>query len=77
LGFLAETERQVEQHLMRHMERLPVADEASRAVVAQMKEDENKHMQTALDEGAAHLPRPVQLAMRASGGLMTHVAHYI
>jgi ubiquinone biosynthesis monooxygenase Coq7 len=77
LGFLAETERQVEQHLMQHMERLPAADEASRAVVAQMREDENKHMQTALGEGAADLPRPVQLAMRASGGLMTRVAHYL
>jgi len=77
LGFLAETERQVEQHLMQHMGRLPAADEASRAVVAQMREDENKHMQTALGEGAADLPRPVQLAMRASGGLMTRVAHYL
>ncbi|MBU6305668.1 MAG: demethoxyubiquinone hydroxylase family protein, partial [Betaproteobacteria bacterium] len=77
LGFLAETERQVEQHLMQHMERLPAADEASRAVVAQMREDENKHMQTALGEGAADLPRAVQLAMRASGGLMTRVAHYL
>ena len=46
-------------------------------MVAQMREDENKHMQTALGEGAADLPRPVQLAMRASGGLMTRVAHYL
>ncbi len=77
LGFLAETERQVEQHLMSHMSRLPLADEASRAVVEQMKEDELKHMNTALDHGGADLPGPVQMAMRASGKVMTTVAHYI
>ncbi|MBU3720925.1 MAG: 2-polyprenyl-3-methyl-6-methoxy-1,4-benzoquinone monooxygenase [Burkholderiaceae bacterium] len=77
LGFLAETERQVEQHLMGHMSRLPLADEPSRAVVEQMKEDEIKHMNTALDQGGADLPRPVQMAMQASGKFMTTVAHYI
>ena len=77
LGFLAETERQVEQHLMEHMQRLPAADEASRAVVEQMKEDEAKHMNTALDHGGADLPKPIQMAMRASGKVMTTVAHYI
>jgi ubiquinone biosynthesis monooxygenase Coq7 len=76
LGFLAETERQVEQHLMGHMERLPQADEASRAVVAQMKEDEARHMNTARDHGGADLPRPVQMAMQAGGRVMTSVAHY-
>lgn len=77
LGFLAETERQVEQHLMGHMSRLPLADEPSRAVVEQMKEDEIKHMNTALDQGGADLPRPVQMAMQASGKFMTTVAHYL
>lgn len=77
LGFLAETERQVEQHLMSHMSRLPLADEPSRAVVEQMKEDEIKHMNTALDQGGADLPRPVQMAMQASGKFMTTVAHYL
>ena len=77
LGFLAETERQVEQHLMGHMSRLPLADEPSRAVVEQIKEDEIKHMNTALDQGGADLPRPVQMAMQASGKFMTTVAHYI
>ena len=77
LGFLAETERQVEQHLMEHMQRLPAADEASRAVVEQMKEDEAKHMNTALDHGGADLPKPIQMAMRTSGKVMTTVAHYI
>ncbi len=77
LGFLAETERQVEQHLMEHMQRLPAQDQASRAVVEQMKEDEVKHMNTALDHGGAELPKPIQMAMRASGKVMTTVAHYI
>ena len=77
LGFLAETERQVEQHLMSHMSRLPLADEPSRAVVEQMKEDEIKHMNTALDQGGADLPKPVQMAMQASGKFMTTVAHYL
>lgn len=77
LGFLAETERQVEQHLMEHMQRLPANDAASRAVVEQMKQDEIKHMNTALDHGGAELPRPIQMAMRASGKVMTTVAHYV
>jgi ubiquinone biosynthesis monooxygenase Coq7 len=77
LGFLAETEKLVEQHLMGHMSRLPVADEASRAVVEQMKMDEAKHMNTALDHGGAGLPKPVQMAMLASSRVMTTVAHYI
>ena len=77
LGFLAETERQVEQHLMSHMERLPLADQASRAVVAQMKEDEARHMNSAVHHGGADLPRPVQLAMQASSRVMTGLAHYI
>ena len=59
------------------MERLPLADEASRAVVAQMKEDEARHMNTARDHGGADLPRPVQMAMQAGGRVMTSVAHYI
>jgi 3-demethoxyubiquinol 3-hydroxylase len=77
LGFLAETERQVEQHLMEHMSRIPQADEASKAVIAQMKEDEIKHRNTALDHGGADLPGPVQAVMRAGGKVMTTVAHYI
>lgn len=77
LGFLAETEKQVEQHLMSHMSRLPDADAASRAVVEQMKVDEAKHMNTALDHGGADLPKPIQVAMQTSGKVMTTVAHYI
>jgi 3-demethoxyubiquinol 3-hydroxylase len=77
LGFLAETERQVESHLMDHMQRLPVSDEASRAVVKQMKEDEVQHMNSALRAGGEDLPAPVQAAMKASSKVMTTVAHYI
>ena len=71
MGFLAETERQVEGHLDGHLERLPPQDEKSRAIVAQMKEDEARHAQTALAHGAAELPAPVKQAMRICSRLMT------
>ena len=71
MGFLAETERQVEGHLDGHLEQLPVQDEKSRAIVAQMKEDEARHANTALAHGAAELPEPVKQAMRISSHLMT------
>ena len=71
MGFLAETERQVEGHLDGHLEQLPVQDEKSRAIVAQMKEDEARHANTALAHGAAELPEPVKGAMRISSRLMT------
>ena len=77
LGFLAETERQVERHLDDHLGRLPLADEASHAVVVQMKADEIKHMNSALDHGGSTLPEPVALAMRAGSKVMTTVAHYV
>jgi len=71
MGFLAETERQVEGHLDGHLEQLPVQDEKSRAIVTQMKEDEARHANTALAHGAAELPEPVKQAMRISSRLMT------
>ncbi len=71
MGFLAETERQVEGHLDGHLERLPPQDEKSRAIVAQMKEDEARHANMALARGAAELPGPVKQAMRISSRLMT------
>ena len=77
LGFIVETERQVEAHLQGHLERLPAADHASRAIVAQMKDDEAAHANQALGAGAAELPRPVKLAMRAAAKVMTTTAHYI
>jgi len=77
LGFIVETERQVEAHLQGHLERLPAADHASRAIVAQMKDDEAAHANHALSAGAAELPPPVKLAMRAAAKVMTTTAHYI
>jgi ubiquinone biosynthesis monooxygenase Coq7 len=77
LGFLVETERQVEAHLQGHLQRLPAADHASRAIVAQMKDDEAAHAAQAHAAGAAELPAPVKLAMRAAARVMTTTAHYI
>jgi 3-demethoxyubiquinol 3-hydroxylase len=77
LGFMAETERQVEQHLQGHLERLPEGDVASRAIVAQMKDDELRHSETATELGGVALPLPVQMAMRAAARVMTRTAHYI
>jgi len=71
MGFLAETERQVEGHLDSHLEQLPAQDEKSRAIVAQMKEDEARHANMALAHGAAELPASVKQAMRISSRLMT------
>ena len=75
LGFLAETERQVEEHLSGHLEKLPANDERTRALVAAMRADEARHRDTALALGAAALPRPVARAMRLASGLMTRVAY--
>jgi ubiquinone biosynthesis monooxygenase Coq7 len=77
LGFVVETERQVEQHLASHLERLPVADRSSRAIVAQMRADEARHGAVAEEAGAAALPAPVRWAMRAAGRVMTTTAHYV
>lgn len=77
LGFVVETERQVEAHLAEHLERLPAGDFESRAIVAQMKTDEARHAQEADDSGAAALPALVKSLMRASAKVMTTAAHYI
>jgi ubiquinone biosynthesis monooxygenase Coq7 len=77
LGFVVETERQVEAHLAGHLERLPQGDHASRAIVAQMKDDEARHAQEAHNAGAFELPQPVKALMRASAKVMTTTAHYI
>ncbi len=77
LGFVMETERQVEAHLASHLERLPEGDHASRAIVAQMKDDEARHAQEAEGAGAFELPAPVKALMRASAKVMTTTAHYI
>lgn len=77
LGFVVETERQVEHHLESHLDRLPPTDLASRAIVEQMRDDESRHALEAERAGAATLPMPVRLAMRAAAKVMTTTAHYI
>ena len=77
LGFLAETERQVEGHLEGHLDRLPAQDEKSRAIVNEMKVDEARHARTAVDHGAAELPEPVKLAMKLGSRIMTRTAYWI
>ncbi len=77
LGFVVETERQVEAHLQSHMDRLPAADSASRAIVAQMKADEIAHAQMAMKAGAVELPGPVKAMMQAAAKVMTTVAHRV
>ena len=77
LGFMAETERQVEQHLASHLDRLPADDAASRAIVQQMQADEAAHGAAARAMGGAELPPMVQGAMRAAARVMTTTAHYV
>lgn len=82
LGFVVETERQVEAHLESHLAApedggLPWADQASRAVVAQMRSDEAEHAEEALASGAAQVPEPVKRVMRATAGVMTRTAYYL
>lgn len=77
LGFLAETERQVEAHLAGHLQRLPEADHKSWAVLEQMKADEIAHAHTAERLGARDLPGPVKLAMRLASGVMTRASYWI
>ncbi len=77
LGFVVETERQVEAHLQSHMDRLPAADSASRAIVAQMKADEIAHAQMAQKAGAVELPGPIKALMQSAAKVMTTVAHRV
>ncbi len=77
LGFVVETEKQVEAHLQSHMTKLPPNDSASRAIVSHMKADEIRHAQEAQHAGASELPEPVKHAMRLAAKVMTTVAHRI
>jgi len=77
LAFLAETERQVEEHLTGHLEALPAEDERTRAVVEAMRADEARHRNMAVELGAAELPRPVRLAMRLASKVMTTIAYRV
>ncbi|WP_250513999.1 2-polyprenyl-3-methyl-6-methoxy-1,4-benzoquinone monooxygenase [Caballeronia sp. INDeC2] len=77
LGFMAETERQVEQHLDGHMKTLPTNDHASRAIVEQMRLDESAHAAAAIGAGGGEVPFPVRALMRAASKVMTRTAYYI
>ncbi|HEY5930092.1 MAG TPA: 2-polyprenyl-3-methyl-6-methoxy-1,4-benzoquinone monooxygenase [Burkholderiales bacterium] len=77
LGFLAETERQVEGHLGSHLDRLPEGDRKGRAIVAGMKEDEARHAVSALEHGAAELPEPVKGVMRLASKVMTGSTYWV
>jgi 3-demethoxyubiquinol 3-hydroxylase len=82
LGFMVETERQVEAHLDSHLAApedggLPAADHASRAVVAKMLQEEAAHAKEAENAGAAELPEPVKQGMKAMARVMTRTAYYL
>jgi 3-demethoxyubiquinol 3-hydroxylase len=77
LGFVVETERQVEEHLAGHLDRLPILDQKSRAIVEQMRADEREHGAKAQSMGAAETPLRVQQAMQAMARIMTVTAYYL
>lgn len=77
LGFVAETERQVEGHLGSHLERLPAADTRSRAILAAMRADEVAHGERAVAAGGAALPAPVPTLMRYASRVMTGTAYWV
>ncbi len=77
LGFVAETERQVVEHLAGHLARLPPQDRKSRAIVEQMRADEGRHATVAIEAGAAELPRPIEQLMRLASKTMTTIAHWV
>ena len=77
LGFVVETERQVEAHLDGHLQKLPEHDAASRAIVSQMKVDEARHAEQAEAAGGVALPAPVTALMRAAAHVMRAVAYRI
>jgi 3-demethoxyubiquinol 3-hydroxylase len=77
LGFVSETERQVENHLDGHLDRLPAADARSRAILTQMRDDEVQHGQQARDAGGIELPWPVKSLMKLTGRVMTTTARIL
>ncbi len=77
LGFVEATERQVESHLDNHLDRLPAPDQRSRAIVAQMKEDEARHADMAVAHGARRLPAPIQGLMAITAGFMKAIVYRV
>lgn len=77
LGFVAETERQVVEHLDRHLQRLPAGDHKSRAILEQMKQDEARHGTIATHAGGGSMPEPVRNLMRLTSKIMTTTAYWV
>ena len=77
LGFIAETEKQVCAHLDSHLDALPVEDAKSRAIVEQMRDEEEEHGDNAIDAGAAELPAPVKRLMQITAKVMTKTAYWV
>jgi ubiquinone biosynthesis monooxygenase Coq7 len=77
LGFVAETEKQVTKHLDGHLQTLPEGDLASRAIVEQMRTEESRHQEMAIEAGAATLPKAAQQGMQIASRLMTKTAYYV
>jgi ubiquinone biosynthesis monooxygenase Coq7 len=77
LGFVVETERQVEAHLDRHLGELPANDSRSRVILEQMRLDEIRHARQAIASGAAKLPQPIAAVMRATSKVMTGSAYWV
>ena len=77
LGFVVETERQVEEHLTGHIDALPAADAKSRAIVERMRDDEARHGAMAQEAGGSDLPRPLRQVMRLAAGVMKAIAYRI
>lgn len=77
LGFVAETEKQVQLHLQKHLDKLPTTDEETRAVLSQMQIDEKHHAEEAIAAGADVLPLPIQWLMSTVSKVMTFSSYYI
>lgn len=77
LGFLEETERQVEAHLTKHLGNLPAHDQKSQAIVSKMRDDEREHANLARKLGAVDLPAPIKIAMKYTARLMTNASYYL
>jgi ubiquinone biosynthesis monooxygenase Coq7 len=77
LGFVAETEKQVVAHLSGHLHQLPTADEKSRVILEQMRDDESRHATVAMESGGAALPEPIKQGMKLASKVMTRTAYWI
>jgi ubiquinone biosynthesis monooxygenase Coq7 len=77
LGFVAETERQVGEHLESHLRQLPTGDARTRAILEQMREDEARHGENAANAGANRLPSPIRALMKLTSKIMTRTAYWL